>query len=274
MVLANEIVATEAVRRRLPILHRVHEPPNQLKVRSLRQFLASLGHTLPRGDVRPRDLQGVIEKTRGRPEERLVSMVILRSMQRARYTPESLGHFGLAAPHYAHFTSPIRRYPDLVTHRVVVKSLVEDEPVPEAWGGPDLEEIAERTSVRERMADDAERDSVELKKVELMEARLGEAFDGVVSGVTAFGFFVLLDDIFVEGLVHVNSLHDDYYEFREREYALVGERRGRRFRLGDRVRIEVARVDRQERHIDFVLLDRSRPEARPGSSRRSRKRGV
>lgn len=274
MVLANEIVATEGVRRRLPVLYRVHEPPNREKARSLRQFLASLGHTLPRGDLRPRDLQGVIERIRGKPEERLISMVMLRSMQRARYTMENLGHFGLAAPNYAHFTSPIRRYPDLVTHRVVVRALIEGKPVPEEWGGSDLEEIAERTSARERIADEAERDSVEIKKIELMESRLGEVFDGVVSGVTAFGFFVLLDDLFVEGLVHVNSLHDDYYEFRDREYALVGDRKGRRFRLGDRVRIEVARVDRGERHIDFLLLDHSRPDPGSGRNRRGNRNTV
>lgn len=259
MVLANELVATEAERRRLPILYRIHEAPNQQKMASLRQFLASVGHPLPRGDLRPGDLQRIIDRARGRPEEKLVSMVMLRSMQRAQYAVENRGHFGLAAPNYAHFTSPIRRYPDLVTHRVVVRALVQGEPVPEEWGGSELEEIAERCSQRERAADDAERDSVELKKVELMETRLGDELSGIISGVTAFGFFVLLDDLFIEGLVHVNSLRDDYYEFREREYALVGDRKGRRFRLGDRVRIEVARVDREERHIDFALLEHPLP---------------
>jgi ribonuclease R len=266
MVMANELVATEGARRRLPMLYRVHESPTREKANSLRQFLASLGHALPRGDIRPRDLRNVIERVHGRPEERLISMVMLRSMQRARYAVENLGHFGLAASNYAHFTSPIRRYPDLVTHRVVVRALVEGRPIPEEWGGTALEEIAERTSARERTADEAERDSVELKKIELMESRLGETFDGVVSGVTAFGFFVLLDAVFVEGLVHVNSLHDDYYEFRDREYALVGDRKGRRFRLGDRVRIEVARVDRGERHVDFVLLDQLQPERGAGEN--------
>jgi ribonuclease R len=253
MLLANEIVATEAVNRRLPILHRVHEPPSAQKVEALREFLRSLGHSLPKHTVRPRDLEKVLERVRGKPEENLVNTVVLRSMQRARYAAESLGHFGLALEHYCHFTSPIRRYPDLVTHRVVVRALIDGKPVPESWGGEELELVAERSSAREQAASEAERDSVELKKVEFMERHLGDRFTGIISGVVAFGFFVLLDDYFVEGLVHVNALRDDYYEFREEEYSLVGDRRGRRFRLGDRVRVQVARVDKEERKVDFLL---------------------
>ncbi len=260
MLMANEIVAREASARKLPILYRVHEPPTREKMESLREFLASLGHTLPKGKVKPAHLQAVLDRVEGKPEENLVSTVILRSMQRARYSPENLGHFGLAAEFYCHFTSPIRRYPDLVTHRVVVRALVEGRAVPESWAD-DLEEVADRSSFREQAAAQAERDSVELKKIEFMERHLGEEFEGTVSGVTSFGCFVLLDDYFVEGLVHVNSLEDDYYEFREQEYALVGSRRGRRFRLGDRVRIQVARVDKQERHVDFVLVRTLPPSA-------------
>jgi ribonuclease R len=253
MLLANEIVATEAVRRRLPILHRVHEPPTEQKVATLREFLRSLGRSLPKRTLKPSDLEQVLESARGRPEESLVNKVVLRSMQRARYAAENLGHFGLALEHYCHFTSPIRRYPDLVTHRVVVRALVEGRPVPESWGGEELDAVAKRSSERERAAAEAERDSVELKKVEFMERHLGDHFMGTISGVVAFGFFVLLDDYFVDGLVHVNALHDDYYEFREEEYSLVGDRRGRRFRLGDRVRVQVARVEKEERKIDFLL---------------------
>jgi ribonuclease R len=174
-------------------------------------------------------------------------------MQRARYSAENLGHFGLAAANYCHFTSPIRRYPDLVTHRSVVRALVQQRPVPESWSS-EMEAVAERSSEREQIATAAERDSIELKKIEFMERHLGDEFSGTVSSVTAFGFFVLLDDFFVEGLVHVNALRDDYYEFRDEEYALVGSRRGRRFRLGDRVLVEVARLDKEERHIDFALV--------------------
>jgi len=220
---------------------------------TLREFLATLGHTLPKKKIRPGVLQRLLERVRGGPEEALVSTVVLRSMQRARYSAVNLGHFGLAADFYSHFTSPIRRYPDLVTHRVIVRALVEGGPVPESWT-EELEAIADQCSLREAAAAEAERDSVGLKKIEYMERPLGDEFDGTVAGVTAFGFFVLLDDVFVEGLVHVNALEDDYYEFVEREYALVGSRSGRRFRLSDRVRIQVARVDKEERHVDFVLV--------------------
>ncbi|MBT8336181.1 MAG: ribonuclease R [Gemmatimonadetes bacterium] len=253
MLLANELVARTGEAKRMPVLYRVHERPSVEKTESLREFLATLGHTLPRRSLRPRDLQSVLEGVRGEPEEALVSTVVLRSMQRARYAPENLGHFGLALSHYAHFTSPIRRYPDLVTHRAMVRVLLEKKAAPQEWS-EELTEVAERCSWREQAATQAERDSVALKKIEFMERHLGDEFDGTVAGVASFGFFVLLDRYFVEGLVHVNALEDDYYEFREREFALVGSRRGRRFRLGDRVRVQVARVDKEERHVDFVLL--------------------
>jgi ribonuclease R len=253
MLLANEIVATEASRKLIPIVYRVHEPPTLAKLEALREFLATLGHPLPNREIRPRDLQKVLQRVSGLPEANLVSTVLLRSMQRARYSSENLGHFGLAADNYCHFTSPIRRYPDLVTHRTVVRALVERGQVPEEWGTA-LEGVAESSSEREQLAAEAERDSVELKKIEFMERHLGDEFSGTISGVTSFGFFVLLDDFFVEGLVHVNALRDDYYEFRDEEYALVGSRRGRRFRLGDRVQVAVARLDKEERHIDFTLV--------------------
>jgi ribonuclease R len=253
MLLANEIVATEAIKRKLPILYRVHEPPSTQKLETLREFLGSMGQSLPKRTVRPSDLEKVLERVRGRPEENLVNTVVLRSMQRARYDAENLGHFGLALENYCHFTSPIRRYPDLVTHRVVVRALVEGRPVPESWGGDTLDAVAEQSSMREQAAAQAERDSIEMKKIEFMERHLGDRFTGTISGVVAFGFFVLLDAYFVEGLVHVNALRDDYYEFREEEYSLVGDRKGRRFRLGDRLRVQVARVDKEDRKIDFLL---------------------
>jgi ribonuclease R len=254
MLLANEVVARTASERRLPVLYRIHERPSPQKVDDLREFLATLGQTLPRGKLKPADLQSVLERVAGRPEEQLVSTVVLRSMQRARYAPTNEGHFGLALNHYAHFTSPIRRYPDLVTHRAIIRALIEGAPTPQEWSD-ELEETADHSSWREELATKAERDSVELKKVEFMERHLGDRFTGTVSGVTAFGFFVLLDRYFVEGLVHVNALDDDYYEFRDTEYALVGARRGRRFRLGDPVEVQVARVNKEERHVDFVLLE-------------------
>lgn len=253
MLLANEIVARRAADRGIPLAFRVHEPPGRQKLEQLRDFLLTLGHPLPDRAIRPRDLQKVLDRVRGRPEEGLVSTVVLRSMSRARYAPENLGHFGLATRHYTHFTSPIRRYPDLAVHRAVVGSLILEEGVPESGTGDALIRMTEHSSERERVAEQAERDSVDLKKIEYMERHLGDDFVGTVSGVVAFGFFVLLDEVFVDGLVHVSSLGDDFYRFREQEYALVGERKGRRFRLGDRVRVRVARIDRDERRIDFLL---------------------
>jgi ribonuclease R len=192
---------------------------------------------------------------RGRPEENLLSTVVLRSMKQARYSHENLGHFGLAARTYTHFTSPIRRYPDLVVHRLSARALIDRERLPVTLREEVLPDIARLTSERERVAVEAERDSVDLKKVEFMERHLGAEFTGTISGVTAFGLFVLLDDFFVEGLVHVSWLVDDYYLFVEEQFALVGERTKRRFRLGDRLRVQVAAVNREERKIDFRLLE-------------------
>ena len=257
MLLANEVVAREAVGDSLPLLFRVHEPPKSDRIEELGAFLASLGSMLPKRGLKAGDLKRILARTHGRPEEALVSKVILRSMSRARYDATNLGHFGLASDAYAHFTSPIRRYPDLIAHRALVRRSVPD--AAEDAGerdGPSrlLEELAEHLSERERLADQAERDSVELKKVEFMERHLGDEFDGTLSGVASFGFFVLLDHYFVDGLVHVSTLEDDYYVFQEERYSLVGERSGRRFRLGDRARVQVSRVDKEERRIDFVLI--------------------
>jgi ribonuclease R len=253
MLLANETVAREMAKKKLPIPYRIHEPPSRDRLEELRRFLNTIGYMLKRKGVTGKDLQQVLNAVDGKPEAALVSTVILRSMARARYQPKNVGHFGLGAETYTHFTSPIRRYPDLLAHRVVVRAIVEGKPIPSEWGGEALASAAERSSAREEMAAEAERDSVALKKAEFMENHLGDEFSGTVSGVTAFGFFVLLDEYYVEGLVHVNSLMDDYYLLREEEYALVGERTGKRFRLGDPLRVRVSRVDRLERKIDFVL---------------------
>jgi len=253
MLLANETVAREVEKRKLPAPFRVHESPAPDRLKELRRFLGTLGHVLPKGEVSGKDLQKVLASVDGKPEAGLVSTVILRSMARARYQPANVGHFGLGAPTYSHFTSPIRRYPDLITHRVVIRALIEGSSVPGDWGGETLARACDRSTMREQLATEAERDSVALKKAEFMERHLGEEFTGTVSGVTSFGVFVLLDHYFVEGLIHVNSLTDDYYFLREQDYALIGERTGRRFRLGDPLRVQVSRVDRLERKIDFIL---------------------
>lgn len=255
MLLANEIVARTGEKQRLPILFRIHESPAKDRAEELRDFLASVGHTLPRGPLEGSTLQAVLDRVEGRPEQALVSTVILRSMQKARYSPENLGHFGLASPAYSHFTSPIRRYPDLVTHRVLAHTLVAGEKAPERWGGERLDEVADRSSEQERKAQKAERDSIEMKKIEFMSRHLGDDFVGTISGVTTFGLFVLLDDFFVDGLIHVSTLGDDFYRFIEEAYALVGDRSRRRFRLGDRVRVQVVRADKEERKVDFKLLE-------------------
>ena len=256
MIFANEVVAREAIQRKLPIPFRVHEPPKDDRLEELREFLVSVGHPLPKGKLGPKALQAILDRTEGRPEAGLVSTVILKAMSRARYDADNLGHFGLASRAYCHFTSPIRRYPDLVVHRVMARSLIDGKPPLDRWDRERLEAVTLRSSEREQLADRAERDSVEMKKIEFMKRHLGDDFTGTISGVAAFGFFVLLDRYFVEGLVHVSSLGDDYYRFLATSYALVGERSKRRFRLGDRVRVRVSRVNKEDRKIDFTLMRR------------------
>ncbi len=263
MLLANELVAKDAADRRLPILFRAHEPPPPDKRRDLRSLLARVGQRVPgKGDIAPRDLQAALAAVRGTRREALVTSMILRSMSRARYDPANLGHYGLASRWYCHFTSPIRRYPDLWTHRVLVRTLVEGGEAMEGWEEQHLKEVARQCSYQERVAEKAERDSIALKKVTFMEQHLGDQFIGTVSRVTAFGMFVLLDRYFVEGLVHVNTLTDDYYVFQERNQTLVGERSHKRFALGDVLTVVVARADRERRIVDFVFpIDT--PKSRP-----------
>jgi ribonuclease R len=259
MILANEVVARDMESRGAPALFRVHEPPSREKVEELGELLERFGLPVPKKKkLRPRDAQRLLEAVKGRDEETLVSTAVLRSLTKARYDPENLGHFGLASEAYLHFTSPIRRYPDLVVHRAVAAAFLGGASAD--MDADALEAAAERSSARERAAEEAERASVAMKKVEFMERHLGESFPGRISGVTAFGFFVTLEEYFVDGLVHVSGLSDDYYRFDERAYALVGERKGRRYRLGDRLEVQVSRVDKEARHIDFVPL-RTLPRA-------------
>jgi ribonuclease R len=252
MILANEVVDRDAARRKLPFIHRVHEPPDPSRVEQLRTFLGGLGVRIPETPS-PKDVQKAIAQFEDRPEENLVSTVLLRSMKQARYSEKPLGHFGLATNHYTHFTSPIRRYSDLVVHRLLTRAVIAGDRLEEELRTEYLPAAARHTSQRERVAVDAERDSIDLKKVEFMTRHVGELFDGTVSGVTSFGLFVLLDAYFVEGLIHMSSLEDDYYVFLEDQFALVGEHRRRRFRLGDRLRVRVESVDMERRRVDFAL---------------------
>jgi ribonuclease R len=252
MILANEVVASDLVARDLPGLFRVHEPPSPEKSDELREALGPLGLDVPRRRaLKPADVQRVLEAPRGPEAHVLVSALVLRTLAKARYDTENLGHFGLASTGYTHFTSPIRRYPDLIVHRVLAAAFLDGERPPDL-DGEALAAIAASSSAREQAADEAERATVALKKVEFMERHLGDSFDGRVSGVAPFGVFVTLEDYFVDGLMHVRALEDDYYRFNPKEYTLVGESRGRRYRLGDRVRVQVSRVDKEARRIDFV----------------------
>ncbi|CAB3390842.1 ribonuclease R [Kyrpidia spormannii] len=260
MLAANETVAEHFQRLEVPFLYRVHEDPDPEKIEGFKEFIWNLGYVLRTkgGRAEPRALQEILEQVRGKPEERVVNTILLRSMRQARYSHEGLGHFGLAAEFYTHFTSPIRRYPDLVIHRVIREWLREGglPPTKEAHWRAEMPRIADQSSERERVAVDAERESQDLKKVEFMLDKVGETFEGIVSGVTSFGLFVELENS-VEGLVHISYLTDDYYRFDDRQFALIGERTGRNFRIGDRVKVLVAGADKEERTIDFRLVEES-----------------
>lgn len=255
MLAANETVAQHMFKQRWPFVYRVHDVPAEDKMQELAKLLANFNVKFRVSEeTKPKEVQQAVKAIAGRPEERLITTVALRSMKQAVYQTDNIGHFGLAAKYYTHFTSPIRRYPDLIVHRLLRQWLQapklkssEVEPLTEK-----LDMIAEHSSIRERAAADAERATVELKKCEYMADHIGEEYDGVISGVTAFGMFVELANG-VEGLVHISSLMDDYYEFFEERYALVGTHTGHVYRLGDKVRIEVLQVNISDVAIDFIM---------------------
>jgi ribonuclease R len=259
MLLANETVAKFVAESETPGLYRVHEDPDPLKVAQFEEFVGGFGYSLaaPASAIRPRHFQRLLERIRGKPEERPISFLMLRTMQKARYAPANLGHFGLAAANYTHFTSPIRRYPDLVVHRILrdLRHGRATDPARVEEREEDLPEIARHTSEMERKADDAERELVQWKKVRFMADKVGDEFEGYVTGVAAFGLFVELIEHFVEGLVHISSMADDYYRFLESTHALRGENTHKVYRLGDRVRVQVVRVDMERRQIDLGLAD-------------------
>ena len=260
MLAANETVASDFYWRELPFVYRTHENPDTEKIQKLSTFINNFGYSLHIGadEVHPKELQKLLQKIDGTQEEALISRLTLRSMKQARYTIENTGHFGLAADCYCHFTSPIRRYPDLQIHRIIKESLRGrlNEKRIEHYEHI-LPEVAKHSSEMERRADEAERETVKLKKVQYMEQHIGEEFEGVISGVTEWGFFVELDNT-VEGLVRVTELTDDFYQYYEDTYELVGEATNRRFKLGQKVRIRVEHCDRIMRTIDFALADEDR----------------
>ncbi len=258
MIVTNETVATEYFNRDIPFIYRVHDLPNDDKVMELKAVLAPFGYTLGQKlyDIKPHTFQRLLEKIKGSPGEYLLETEILRTMSHAVYDTENRGHFGLASDCYCHFTSPIRRYPDLCIHRVIKDML--HMPYLSAEKGDKLSrrlnDAAIQSSLKERIAEDAERDAVDVKMAQYMAAHIGEVFSGVISGVTAYGFFVELENT-VNGLVHVSSLEDDYYEFHSGTRTLMGTRNRLCFRLGDLVHVRVARVNLDEHLIDFEFLE-------------------
>lgn len=255
MLAANETIAEHFCRMGIPFVYRIHENPEQDKIDKLGVLIRNFGYDIKvkKDKIKPGEIQKLLEKIKGTPQEAMISSLTLRSMQRARYATSCEGHFGLACRYYCHFTSPIRRYPDLQIHRIIKESLhgkLKGERI--AHYDKILNDVAKRSSSRERLAEEAERETDKLKKAEYMQEHIGEVFTGVISGVTNWGIYVELPNT-IEGLVHISRIEGDYYIFNEDDHELKGERTGRRFTLGQPVRVMVSDVDMSIRAVDFVL---------------------
>ena len=291
MLSANVATARFLKKNKMHTLYRVHEGPGPEKLENLREFLGELGLHLygDRDKPKPADYQTLLAEIKDRPDFSVIQTVMLRSLSQAVYSPEEEGHFGLGYPHYAHFTSPIRRYPDLTVHRAI-KSVIHSEVVcnqvqrtevikpsdnPYHYDLPQMLQLGEHCSMTERRADEATRDVVSWLKCEFLQQHLGETFEGIISGVTSFGFFVELKDLYIDGLVHVSSLKSDYYHYDQAKHRLVGERTGVSYRLGDTVSVQVIRIDLDDRKIDFEILGQPtrRPEKSGGAPRRKAEKG-
>jgi ribonuclease R len=268
MIAANIAAARFLDRHRVPTLYRVHGLPEIDRLETLRQFLREFGLWLPPAEeVKPEHLRDLLAKIGDRPDALLISTAVIRSMPQAVYQPGNIGHFGLALEHYAHFTSPIRRYPDLVVHRGIRQVLQEGDPQALVdWHGA-FPVLGQECSFRERRADEATRGAIAWLKCYYMQERVGEEFDGIVSGVVDFGLFVQLDGLQVDGLVHVSSLGQDYFARDRSGYRIVGRSSGRVFKLGDRLRVRVTNVSLDDRRVDFELASVA------GEPRRSRRPG-
>jgi ribonuclease R len=257
MIAANVASARFLVRHRMPTLYRVHGVPDAEKVEDVREFLKELGLTLSRRKTPAAgDYASLLDKVRGRPDEHLINTVLLRSLPRAEYSPQNIGHFGLAQEKYLHFTSPIRRYPDLLVHRAIRHVLRGGKAETFVYDTARMQTLGEQCSLTERRADDATRDAVDWLKCEYMLDKIGETYAGIISSVTSFGIFVELQAIYVEGLVHVTALGNDYYHYDPAKHRLIGERTSQIYRLGDLVTVRVVQVNLDERKIDFELMQK------------------
>ncbi len=254
MIAANVAAAKYLLASKLPVLYRVHEVPSVEKLSALREFLGELGLFLGGGDEpEPGHYASLLKTVSNRPDGHLLQTVMLRSMKQAVYSPENLGHFGLGLEAYAHFTSPIRRYPDLLVHRAIKHTITKQKKAAWHYSEEAMVQLGEHCSMASRRADEATRDVADWLKCEYMRDRVGEVHEGVISGVTGFGLFVELSDIYIEGLVHVTALKNDYYQFDASGHRLMGERSRKSYRLGDSIKVKVVRVDLDEKKIDLEL---------------------
>lgn len=273
MLAANETVAEHFNKRNFPFIYRIHEQPKEEKMQRFFDFASALGIVVRgiKGTITPKDLQKVIENVEDKPESAVINTMLLRSMQQARYSEDNFGHYGLAAEYYTHFTSPIRRYPDLIVHRLIRSYGQDPSEANQTYWENELPEIAEHSSKMERRAVEAEREVDAMKKAEYMMDKVGEEFEGIISSVVKFGLFIELPNT-IEGLIHINELKQDYFHFIENHLALVGERTGLTFKIGQKVRVKVIKADPEERAIDFELIDAEEivPLERPKTSNKNR----
>ncbi len=273
MLIANETVAEHYFWQEIPFVYRTHEQPDEEKIQKLAVFINNFGHSMHIANhaVRPKEIQKLLAKVEGTTEEALISRLALRSMKQAKYTPENTGHFGLATTYYCHFTSPIRRYPDLQIHRIIKEDLRGrmNEKRREHYGKL-LPEVTKQCSERERLAEEAERETIKLKKVEYMQEHIGEVFEGVISSITKWGIYVELPNT-IEGLVHVTNMRDDHYDYVEERFEMVGEHTRNVYKLGQTVYIAATGTDRLSRTIDFELVEKEEVNYGEGTGEANRK---